>query len=58
MVSPFERRRFNRFKIPLAVEYYTSAPDTGEPLKGQGMVRDLSLCGTYIQLQSEALQLG
>jgi hypothetical protein len=59
MASPFERRRFSRYQIPLAVEFCTQVPDTGELLQGQGWLCDISLGGAYLQLNLPwGLQLG
>jgi hypothetical protein len=48
--SPLERRRFSRFIIPLEVRYQTCCPVTGELHRGQGVLRDLSLCGGFFHL--------
>jgi hypothetical protein len=45
--SPMERRRFSRLAIPLAVEYHFLQPETGEVHRGQGVLRDISLSGSY-----------
>ena len=42
-----ERRRFSRLAIPLAVEYQFLQPETGEVHRGQGVLRDISLSGSY-----------
>ncbi len=47
MVFPLERRRFSRYRIPLAVEYRSCSPD-GKP-QGQAWLRDLSLGGAYLK---------
>jgi len=45
--SPMERRRFSRLYISLAVEYHFLQPETGEVHQGQGVLRDISLSGSY-----------
>lgn len=45
--SPMERRRFSRLVISLAVEYHFLQPETGEVHHGQGVLRDISLSGSY-----------
>jgi hypothetical protein len=47
LAPPMERRRFNRLRVPLGVEYQTHLPETGELCQGQGVLRDISLCGSY-----------
>jgi hypothetical protein len=47
MTFPLERRRFSRITVSLPVEYCTRLPDTDAPFKGQGVLRDISLGGTY-----------
>jgi c-di-GMP-binding flagellar brake protein YcgR len=54
MVSLAERRRYNRMVIPLAVEYRTSLPETGEVQQGTGVLRDISLSGSFFQVESGA----
>ncbi|MBM4294565.1 MAG: PilZ domain-containing protein [Deltaproteobacteria bacterium] len=49
-----ERRRFNRLAIPLAVEYQFLQPETGEVHRGQGVLRDISLSGSYFHLDATA----
>jgi hypothetical protein len=48
--SPLERRRFSRFIIPLEVRYQTQCPDSGKLQQGQGILRDISLCGGFFHL--------
>lgn len=48
--TPLERRRFSRFIIPLEVRYQTRCPVSGELHQGQGVLRDLSLCGGFFHL--------
>ncbi len=50
MSSPMERRRFSRFTIPLEVRYQTQCPVNGELHQGQGMLRDISLSGSFFQV--------
>jgi hypothetical protein len=47
MTSPLERRRFSRITVTLPVAYHTRLPDTDAPFQGQGVIRDISLGGTY-----------
>ena len=50
MTSPLERRRFNRITVTLPVAYHTRLPDTDAPFQGQGVLRDISLGGTYLHV--------
>jgi len=50
MTSPLERRRFNRITVTLPVAYHTRLPDTDAPFQGQGVLRDISLGGTYFHV--------
>jgi c-di-GMP-binding flagellar brake protein YcgR len=50
MISPRERRRFNRITVTLPVAYHTRLPDTDAPFQGQGLLRDISLGGTYFHV--------
>lgn len=50
MTSPLERRRFSRIMVTLPVEYSTRLPDTDAPFQGQGVLRDISLGGTYFHV--------
>ena len=52
MSSPLERRRFSRIKVSLPVEYQTRLPDTDAPVLGQGVLRDISLGGTYFHVDT------
>jgi c-di-GMP-binding flagellar brake protein YcgR len=54
MASPLERRRFNRITVSLPVDYHTRLPDTDAPCQGQGVLRDISLGGTYFHVDSGA----
>jgi c-di-GMP-binding flagellar brake protein YcgR len=59
MTSPMERRRFNRIQVSLPVEYHARLPDTDAPLKGQGIIRDISLGGAFFHVDSDtSFQLG
>jgi c-di-GMP-binding flagellar brake protein YcgR len=51
MTSPLERRRFNRITVTLPVAYHTRLPDTDAPFRGKGMLRDISLGGTYFHVE-------
>jgi hypothetical protein len=53
MLSPLERRRFSRIIIPLAVQYRTQCPVSGELCQGQGVLRDISLSGSFFHLDHE-----
>ena len=53
MTSPLERRRFNRIKVALPVEFHTRLPDTDAPFQGQGVLRDISLGGTYFHVDTD-----
>ncbi len=50
MPSPLERRRFSRFTIPLEVRYQTQCPVSGELHQGQGILRDISLSGSFFHV--------
>jgi hypothetical protein len=50
MFSPLERRRFSRLIIPLPVCYHTFHPESGELHQGCGVIRDISLSGSYFHL--------
>jgi c-di-GMP-binding flagellar brake protein YcgR len=43
-----ERRQFQRIMVMLPVEFIASHPDTGRQIKGEGILRDFSLCGAFI----------
>ncbi len=47
MVSARERRRFSRFMILLTVKYQTLCLESGAPHQGQGVLRDISLSGSF-----------
>jgi c-di-GMP-binding flagellar brake protein YcgR len=53
MTSPMERRRFSRIMVSLPVEYHTRLPDTDAPFQGQGVLRDISLGGTYFHVDPD-----
>lgn len=50
MSSSLERRRFSRFIIPLEVRYQTQCPVSGELHQGQGVLRDISLTGSFFHV--------
>ncbi len=50
MSSALERRRFSRFTIPLEVRYQTQCPVSGELHQGQGILRDISLSGSFFHV--------
>jgi c-di-GMP-binding flagellar brake protein YcgR len=52
MTPPLERRRFTRITVTLPVAYDTRLPDTDAPFQGQGVLRDISLGGTYFHVDS------
>lgn len=54
MFSPLERRRFNRLIIQLPVSYQTFHPESGELHQGHGVIRDISLSGSFFHLDHEA----
>jgi hypothetical protein len=54
-----ENRRFPRLFVPLGVEYHTQLPESGELHQGQGVLRDISLSGSYFHVEPTApLKLG
>ena len=53
MTSPLERRRFSRIMVSLPVAYHTRRPDTDAPFQGQGVLRDISLGGTYFHVDPD-----
>jgi hypothetical protein len=53
MTSPLERRRFTRITVTLPVAFDTRLPDTDAPFQGQGVLRDISLGGTYFHVESD-----
>jgi hypothetical protein len=54
MTSPLERRRFSRVTVTLPVTYHTRHPDTDAPFQGQGLLRDISLGGTYFHVNPDS----
>jgi hypothetical protein len=44
-----ERRRFQRLLVTLPLDYTTRRPDSGELIKGQGVLKNFSLGGVYFQ---------
>lgn len=54
MISPLENRRFGRLVVPLEVEYHTHLLDTGELHQGKGVLRDISLSGSYLHVTDPA----
>jgi hypothetical protein len=50
MVLPSERRQFNRITVSLPVAFHTRRPDTDAPFQGRGVLRDISLTGTYFHV--------
>ena len=54
MFSPLERRRFNRLIITLPICYQTFHPESGELHQGCGVIRDISLSGSYFHLDHTA----
>jgi PilZ domain len=50
MVLPLERRQFNRIMVSLPVTFHTRLPDTDAPFQGRGVLRDISLSGTYFHV--------
>jgi c-di-GMP-binding flagellar brake protein YcgR len=50
MIPPLERRRFSRITVALPVAYHTRLPNTDAPFQGQGVLRDISLGGTYFHV--------
>jgi hypothetical protein len=50
MVPPLERRQFSRIMVSLPVAFHTRLPDTDTPFQGRGVLRDISLSGTYFHV--------
>jgi hypothetical protein len=50
MAPTLERRQFNRLTIALPVAFHTRLPDTDAPFQGRGVLRDISLTGTYFHV--------
>lgn len=42
-----ERRRFQRIRVSLNVEFWANSLETGETHQGQGVLKDFSLSGVY-----------
>jgi hypothetical protein len=53
MTSSQERRRFGRIMVSLPMEYQTRCPITDNPCQGQGVLRDISLDGTYFHVDAD-----
>ncbi len=47
MENGAERRRFQRIRVSLNVEFWADSQETGETLQGQGVLKDFSLSGVY-----------
>ncbi len=47
MENGAERRRFHRLRVSLSVEFYADSLETGQALRGQGVLKDFSLSGVY-----------
>jgi c-di-GMP-binding flagellar brake protein YcgR len=59
MTPPLERRRFNRITVSLPVEFHTRLPHSDAPYQGQGVLRDISLGGTYLHVDPDtSFQIG
>jgi c-di-GMP-binding flagellar brake protein YcgR len=61
MTNFAERRRFGRIRVSLAVRYRLDRPEAGRGrmMQGQGVLRDISLSGSYFQVEpAAALALG
>ena len=52
--SPLERRRHQRLLVSLPLHYQTRNPESGEIHQGYGVIRDISLSGSYFHLDHEA----
>jgi hypothetical protein len=52
MSPPLERRQFIRIMVSLPVAFHTRLPDTDAPSQGRGILRDISLSGTYFHVDS------
>jgi hypothetical protein len=50
MVIPLDRRQFNRIMVSLPVAFHTRQSDTDAPFQGRGVLRDISLSGTYFHV--------
>jgi hypothetical protein len=49
--TPLEQRRFSRIRVSLLVEYHLCLPETEAPSQGQGILRDISLAGTFFHVE-------
>ena len=47
MAPPLERRQFNRIMVSLPVDFHTRLPIPTPLLRVEGVLRDISLSGTY-----------
>jgi hypothetical protein len=54
MASLEERRRYQRLVVPLSVAFRTRLPETGEVQQGSGVLRDISLSGSFFQVAPPA----
>ncbi len=54
MFSPLERRRHARLFVSLRIHYQTRNPESGEIEQGCGIIRDISLSGSYFHLDDDA----
>jgi hypothetical protein len=54
MTSALERRRFSRLMVSLPVAYRTRLPETDAPFQGEGVLRDISLGGTYLHVNPDS----
>ena len=54
LFSPLERRRHQRLFVSLPIHYQTWHPESGEIHRGCGVIRDISLSGSYFHLEHEA----
>jgi hypothetical protein len=50
--SVMENRRYNRLVVPLSVEFHTHLPETGYACSGTGILRDISLSGSFFHTES------
>jgi hypothetical protein len=53
MSFPLERRRFSRVRVCLPVAFQARLADTDAPFQSQGVVRDISLGGTYFHVDPD-----
>jgi hypothetical protein len=54
MTSPLERRRFSRIMVTLPVAYHTRLSETDALFQGEGVLRDISLGGTYLHVNPDS----